>query len=845
MIRLALAIFLLFPTLAFAQSQRNPCFINVNGGCTPVGTNDPLPVDATVTATANTVAKATAVAPTYVEGSTDSLSMDLNGGLRVSGSINAVSAATATVAPPTYVEGTSNPISQNLSGDTRTIAKQSGAWSVTANAGNNLNTSLLALESGGNLASLVAQIGDVVTNPTANTVLARLKSINDTLGTTLDVNCVSGCSGGGGGGTSSNFNSTFPTAGTAIGLSDGTDMVPALADVSGNMRVSLGASLPAGSNAIGSITNTTFDIGSITTLPSLPTGSNTIGAISNTAFGATQSGTWNINNISGTITLPTNASSASNQTDGSQKSQIVDGAGNVIASTGNALNVAITSGGGSGGTASNFGDPFPAAGTAAGMSQGGNMVALTGTSGNLNVQCANCSGSGASAVDEAAFTAGTSVLAPGGGFYQTTATNNALTDGEQGMWQMTAQRAGFVNLRNSSGTEIGTAVNPVRVDPTGTTTQPISGTVTTNVGSGTRAVSIASAQVASGAFSSGALASGSIAAGAQVDLLTMRGTKNAGAAAANSLLAGTVYNSTPLTLANTQQASLQSDANGYLKVNVATPVVGLSQGSTTSGQTGSMVMGAVTTSAPSYTTAQTSPLSLDTGGGLRVSPAVASAWGVLAQNSATSGQTANLVMGAVTNAAPTYTPAQSSALSLTANGGGLRTDITTINANNVLTGNGATGTGSQRVTIASDSSARAVGGEGAVNSAAPSGAVMSGARSGANMVELTQASASVPINVSTATTTQLVALSGGTSIRVTSFDVIAGGTGNITFVYGTGTNCGTGTTSLTGAYPLTAQAGIAKGSGLGPVLVVPAGNALCVTTSAAVQMSGSVSYTQY
>jgi len=105
--------------------------------------------------------------------------------------------------------------------------------------------------------------------------------------------------------------------------------------------------------------------------------------------------------------------------------------------------------------------------------------------------------------------------------------------------------------------------------------------------------------------------------------------------------------------------------------------------------------------------------------------------------------------------------------------------------------------------------------------------------------------ASVAINVSTATTTQLVALSGTTKIYVTSFDVIAGGTGNITFVYGTGSNCGTGTTSLTGAYNLTAQAGIAKGNGVGAVLVVPAGNALCVTTSAAVQMSGSVSYQQF
>ncbi len=116
---------------------------------------------------------------------------------------------------------------------------------------------------------------------------------------------------------------------------------------------------------------------------------------------------------------------------------------------------------------------------------------------------------------------------------------------------------------------------------------------------------------------SGGIASGAIAAGAQVDLLTMRGTKNAGTAAANSLLAGGVYNSTPLTLTDTQQASFQFDANGYLKANVVT-ATGVAQGSTTSGQTGSLVMGAVTTSAPSYTTAQTSPMSLTTSGATRM-----------------------------------------------------------------------------------------------------------------------------------------------------------------------------------------------------------------------------------
>lgn len=40
--------------------------------------------------------------------------------------------------------------------------------------------------------------------------------------------------------------------------------------------------------------------------------------------------------------------------------------------------------------------------------------------------------------------------------------------------RITPQRAVHSNLRNQAGTEVGTATDPVRVDPTGTTTQPIS-----------------------------------------------------------------------------------------------------------------------------------------------------------------------------------------------------------------------------------------------------------------------------------------------------------------------------------------------------------------------------------
>jgi hypothetical protein len=116
---------------------------------------------------------------------------------------------------------------------------------------------------------------------------------------------------------------------------------------------------------------------------------------------------------------------------------------------------------------------------------------------------------------------------------------------------------------------------------------------------------------------------------------------------------------------------------------------------------------------------------------------------------------------------------------------------------------------------------------------------------GANCLKGVQASTSVPINISTATTTQLVALQANQTIYITSWDVMAGGTGNFTLEYGTGTTCGTGTTTLTGAYPLIAQAGVAKGDGLGPILIVPPGNALCALTSASVQYSGSLSYAQF
>ena len=96
-------------------------------------------------------------------------------------------------------------------------------------------------------------------------------------------------------------------------------------------------------------------------------------------------------------------------------------------------------------------------------------------------------------------------------------------------------------------------------------------------------------------------------------------TVGAGSAPTNMEVGGLVYNSGGVTPSSGQSVALQGDANGYLEVNVKT-ATGLAEGSTTSGQTGSMIMAATTSAPPSLTTAQTNYLSTDLNGGLRTAP---------------------------------------------------------------------------------------------------------------------------------------------------------------------------------------------------------------------------------
>jgi len=205
-----------------------------------------------------------------------------------------------------------------------------------------------------------------------------------------------------------------------------------------------------------------------------------------------------------------------------------------------------------------------------------------------------------------------------------------------------------------------------------------------------------------------------------------------------------------------------------------------------------------------------------------------------------------------TSAGVTLLDGQQAALQSTSDGRALvqiqtnaAANVAQINGVTPLMGVGNTGTGSPRVTIATDQAAIATHGHGATGSAVPANAQLMGGRSGANMVAIPVPDTTAKIDVATATTVEIVALTASQKIYVASLSIIAGGTGNIKFVHGTGVNCATGTTDLTASYNLTAQVGLGLGGGLGAVLIVPAGGALCVTTSAAVQMSGHVTYTKF
>ena len=197
---------------------------------------------------------------------------------------------------------------------------------------------------------------------------------------------------------------------------------------------------------------------------------------------------------------------------------------------------------------------------------------------------------GPAATDGGTFTAGTSPFQPGGCFFQTTATSNPLTTGLQGTIQCTAQRAPFVNLRNSSGTEIGTSGSPLFTSLNATPSlangngivQTQGGSVLsatnggyTNILQGNAVLATGNPLFITGTGTAGTAATNPITVqgiASMTPLLTNPGTPGTwglvavGGAAAptNGMVAGGIYNTTLPTITATNGAALQIDGFGRL-----------------------------------------------------------------------------------------------------------------------------------------------------------------------------------------------------------------------------------------------------------------------------------------
>lgn len=81
--------------------------------------------------------------------------------------------------------------------------------------------------------------------------------------------------------------------------------------------------------------------------------------------------------------------------------------------------------------------------------------------------------------DLSSFTGGSSDVSAVGAVYNDSIT--APSSGQAGAFRMTGNRALHANLRKSDGTELGVSGNPVIVNVTGGTTQPVNGTVTSKI----------------------------------------------------------------------------------------------------------------------------------------------------------------------------------------------------------------------------------------------------------------------------------------------------------------------------------------------------------------------------
>ena len=188
-------------------------------------------------------------------------------------------------------------------------------------------------------------------------------------------------------------------------------------------------------------------------------------------------------------------------------------------------------------------------------------------------------------------------------------------------------------------------------------------------------------------------------------------------------------------------------------------------------------------------------------------------------------------------------------------------DIGAVGTAAVLVGAGTTGTGSQRVTAAQDTTT--IAGSAPGTAGTPSANVVSvQGESSMTPVLVTPSAPADPCFSSSKTnlaisqngtsSVQLIALSGSTTIYVCSLSLIAAGATTVAITAGTGTACATPTAAVIGStaaniansISLAANGGLTLGSGVGTIAKGVASSELCMILGTSVYVSGNLTYVQ-
>lgn len=146
----------------------------------------------------------------------------------------------------------------------------------------------------------------------------------------------------------------------------------------------------------------------------------------------------------------------------------------------------------------------------------------------------------------------------------------------------------------------------------------------------------------------------------------------------------------------------------------------------------------------------------------------------------------------------------------------------------------------------------------ATGSAVPAKASYTGGSDGTNLVGYfvdpcqRGAKSYAVINMSTATTTRIIAPVAAKKNYICSVVIVAGAADNVAIVEGTGGTCGTATAGMAGGttaasgFNLAANGGLTLGNGYSSVLASAGSNVdTCLVTSAAAQLSGTITYVQF